>query len=300
MNFLNFGSLNIDMVYDVDHFVMAGETLSSLHMEKHCGGKGLNQSVALAKAGACVFHAGMVGADGDMLIKRMQEGGVDVSHVQVCDEPSGHAIIQVDARGQNCILLYGGANQKIDQAMVDRVLAGFAAGDVLLLQNEISSLSYIIQAAHAKGLRIALNPSPYNAGIEQCDLSCIDFFLLNEVEGEQITGKTQPDEILQAMRERFPRAAIVLTLGRRGAVYDDGIVRCAHNIYDVPVVDTTAAGDTFTGFFLASIGRGDSPLHALELASKASALAVSVKGASNSIPNLADVEQAKLTLAADD
>lgn len=290
MKILSFGSLNLDMVYDVDHFVAPGETLSSHRLERFCGGKGLNQSLALARAGAETYHAGMVGTDGGMLVDCLQADGVNVAHIEKWEGATGHAIIQVDKQGQNCILLYGGANQQITPAMVDRVLASFSAGDMVLLQNEISSLPYLIEGAHAKGLRVALNPSPYNAGMEACDLTLIDYFLLNEVEGAQITGEAEPDRILEAMRERFPNAAIVLTLGKQGAIYDDGVTRCAHGIYKVPVVDTTAAGDTFTGFFLAAVGKGLEPAHALEIASKASSLAVSVKGASSSIPSWAEVE----------
>lgn len=294
MNFLSFGSLNIDMVYDVDHFVQPGETLSGRKLERFCGGKGLNQSLALARAGARVFHAGMIGSDGGMLAERLRANGVELKHLATADCPTGHAIIQVDPSGQNCILLFGGANQAIDRNMVDRTIADFAPGDLVLLQNEISCLPYIIEKAHEHGLSVALNPSPYNDNIENCRLELVDYFLLNEVEGEQLTGRSDPDGILAAMRERFPKAAIVLTLGKAGAVYDDGKLRCSHGIYSVPVVDTTAAGDTFTGFFLASVGRGLSPADALELASKASSLAVSVKGASNSIPTLEQVQNAKL------
>lgn len=294
MKILSFGSLNLDMVYDVEHFVMPGETLSSSRLEKFCGGKGLNQSLALARAGAQVYHAGLVGDDGDPLVEQLRADGVDVAHVGRWQGATGHAIIQVDKRGQNCILLYGGANRQVTPEQVDRVLQSFGKGDLVLLQNEISSLPYIIESAHRKGLLVALNPSPYNEEIERCDLSLVDYFLLNEVEGGQISGKTEPDDILQALRARFPRAAFVLTLGKRGAVYDDGTTRCAHGIYKVPVVDTTAAGDTFTGYFLAAVGKGLFPQRALELASKASSLAVSVKGASNSIPHWDAVVQADM------
>ena len=189
MKILNFGSLNIDMVYDVDNFVRPGETISSLKMEKFAGGKGLNQSIALSKAGADVYHAGMIGNDGEFLKEILKENNVDTTYLKSIDGPSGHAIIQVDKNGQNCILLYSGSNSMINEEFVDNVLENFGKGDLILLQNEISCLAYIIDKAHEKGLTIALNPSPMNEIIRNCNLGFVDYFILNEVEAELLTSK---------------------------------------------------------------------------------------------------------------
>lgn len=294
MKVLNFGSLNIDFVYSVDHFVRAGETLSSDRLEKFCGGKGLNQSVALARAGATVLHAGCVGADGGMLTELLAASGADTRFVRQTDDASGHAIIQVDKKGQNCILLYGGANQQITDAFVDEVLSSCEKGDVLLLQNEINNLPYIMEKAFACGMEIALNPSPINDRLTQLPLDKVKYFILNEIEGTELTGETDPEKILAAFRQKYPRSVVVLTLGKHGAVYDDGTTRCGHGIYDVPVVDTTAAGDTFTGYFLTCITSGKSPEEALRIASVASSLAVSAKGAAPSIPAMETVLKAEL------
>lgn len=112
---LNFGSLNLDQVYRVDAFVQPGETKSSLSLTTHCGGKGLNQSVAASRAGAEVWHAGLIGTDGDMLYENSRENGVNRSLLERSCDVSGHAIIQVDNNGQNCILLYGGTNQALTE-----------------------------------------------------------------------------------------------------------------------------------------------------------------------------------------
>ena len=294
MKVLNFGSLNIDFVYSVDHFVRAGETLSSDRLEKFCGGKGLNQAVALARAGATVFHAGCVGADGGMLKALLAESGADTRFIRQTDDASGHAIIQVDKKGQNCILLYGGANQQITDDFVDEVLASCEKGDVLLLQNEINNLPYIVEKAFACGMEIALNPSPINSRLAELPLDKVRYFILNEIEGTELTGETDPEKILEAFRRKYPHSVVVLTLGKHGAVYDDGATRCHHGIYDVPVVDTTAAGDTFTGYFLTCITSGKSPEEALRIASVASSLAVSAKGAAPSIPTMETVLKAEL------
>ena len=164
MKILNFGSLNIDRVYSVDEFVRAGETISSLKMETYAGGKGLNQSIAAARAGEEVYHGGMIGEDGLFLKELLAENGVETSFIGVTGAQTGHAIIQVNAGGQNSILLFGGANRMIDREFADHVLGNFDRGDILILQNETSSLGYIVDRAWEKGMRIALNPSPIEIG----------------------------------------------------------------------------------------------------------------------------------------
>lgn len=290
MKVLNFGSLNLDYVYSVDHMVTPGETLASGGMEVFCGGKGLNQSVALAKAGAEVYHAGLIGEEGQVLLEECAANGVDTRFIRKISGKSGHTIIQVDRSGQNCILLYGGANRSITREFVQEVLEAFEPGDLLLLQNEINELAYIIDQAYERGMKIVLNPSPYDAALESCDLGKVSLFLVNEVEGAQITGETEPEAILAKVKELYPQAAIVLTLGSDGAVYqeEDTVLRQA--IYPVKTVDTTAAGDTFTGYFLAAQMAGKSPQESLDLAARASALAVSRPGAVPSIPDRNEVE----------
>ncbi|MBC8570495.1 ribokinase [Zongyangia hominis] len=295
MKILNFGSLNIDNVYSMDHFVRPGETTASLKMEIFSGGKGLNQSVALAKAGAEVYHAGKVGVDGQMLIDVLTQYGADASLVKMTEGRTGHAIIQVDKNGQNCILLYGGANQEITAQDVDEVLSHFNKGDMLLLQNEISSIDAIIEKAYAKGMVLALNPSPISKELLQMDLSKITYFILNEIEGNEMTGEVEPEKIARKMRDIYPGCIVVLTLGKRGVMYYDGKSTYTHGIYDVQVVDTTAAGDTFTGFFLSTVMAGEPVPKALEYASIASSLAVSKNGAAPSIPTMEEVKSAHLT-----
>lgn len=289
MKILNFGSLNIDYVYNVSHMVQAGETLASDALNVYCGGKGLNQSVAAARAGGNVWHAGLIGSEGGMLAQVCRDSGVNTDLIQVTEGKSGHTIIQVDRTGQNCILLYGGANRQITPEYADEVLKHFEQGDVLLLQNEISSLDYIIGQAAKKGMRIVLNPSPFDENLKACDLSLVSMFLLNEVEGEQMTGSSDPEEILSRMAELYPESEVILTLGQRGSVYSFKGKRVHQNIYSVKAVDTTAAGDTYTGYYLAAVSGGKSVEEALDLAAKASAIAVTRSGAVPSIPELEEV-----------
>lgn len=182
MKVLNFGSLNIDYVYSVDHIVTKGETQSSFSRNVFSGGKGLNQSIALARADVAVYQAGMIGQDGLFLLDILKKEGVNVDFVQICDGASGHAIIQNSLDGENSILLYGGANQQMTKEYVDYVLSHFEIGDFLILQNEINELAYMIQKAHERGMVICLNPSPMNDIILQLPLELIDWWFFNEVE----------------------------------------------------------------------------------------------------------------------
>jgi len=291
---LNFGSLNIDNVYQMPHFVRPGETVSSLSLENFPGGKGLNQSVALANAGAQVFHAGAVGEDGAFLLSLLREKGADVSFVRTLPGRTGHAVIQIDPKGENCILLYGGANRRITREQISSTLQCFSEGDILLLQNEINDVRFILEEAVKRGMRVALNPSPMDEEALALPLEKVDCFLLNRIEGGQITGETAPEDILSAMRSRFPGSTVVLTLGSRGVLAADASGTYRHGIYDVPAVDTTGAGDTFTGYFLACTAKGMGMRRSLELASKASSLAVGKKGAASSIPRMEEVLSAQM------
>ncbi len=289
MRVLNFGSLNLDYVYQVDHMVAPGETLASLELNTFSGGKGLNQSIALAKAGAEVYHAGCIGEDGGMLRSVLADYGVNTDYIKTLPGKTGHAIIQVDSSGQNCILLYGGANRAMTREYIDEVLENFGKDDVLLLQNEINLLDYIIDKAYEKAMTIILNPSPFDSGLDPCDFEKISMFLLNEVEGAQIAGKTLPQDILKVLGEKYPSVKVVLTLGGDGSMYQDGDVLLSQKVYPVEAVDTTAAGDTFTGYFIAAYLEGMEISQCLDFASKAAAIAVTRHGAAPSIPLRSEV-----------
>lgn len=289
MKVLNIGSLNIDYVYNVDHIVVPGETISSTEMNVFAGGKGFNQSSALAKAGVLVYHCGIIGDDGQLFLDICKENGIRTDYIKQVVGKSGHTIIQVDNNAQNCILLHGGTNQSFTKEIVDDMLKNFEKGDLLLLQNEVNMLPYIIDTAYEKGIKIVLNPSPFNEKLKQCDLTKVDTFLVNEIEGAQITGATEPDTIIDLMKEMYSNSKFVLTLGKDGVVYVDGDDIYKQNIFKVNAVDTTAAGDTFTGYFIAGIIEGNDIKDIIKTSAKASAIAVSRKGAVSSIPTKDEV-----------
>lgn len=285
MKILNFGSINIDIFFRVEHIVRPGETISSESIEKRAGGKGLNQSVALAKVSDSVYHAGSIGTDGNFLIEEMENFGVDTSLLKKSDKLTGNAIIQVDDKGENSIVLYKGANFDNSESYVDEVLSHFEKGDILVLQNEINCMPYIINKAYEKGLKIVLNPSPITDEIEKIDLDKIDLLLVNETEAKALAKVSDAKEAVNYFRDNFPSLKVVETFGKNGSMYFDKDNLINQDSFKVDAVDTTGAGDTFTGYFVTYFYKGEKITKCLEVATKASALSVTKKGASISIPS---------------
>ena len=291
MRVLNFGSLNIDHVYRVDHIVAPGETLAALSLDFAAGGKGLNQSIALAKAGVETYHAGCLGTDGGWLRQMLEDSGVDTRHLIDVDTVNGHAIIQVNKDAQNCIIIHGGSNQAITKEQIDTTLAQFTQDTMVLLQNETSHVDYIVQRCKELNIPVAFNPSPFTPDlVERVPFEAVSYLLINETEGQAISGKEDPQEIVATLLERYPGMHVVLTLGGDGVCYAHKDQKVRQAAFRVKAVDTTAAGDTFTGFFLGSLLSGKSIEETLRYANGAAALAVTVSGAAPSIPTLEKVE----------
>jgi ribokinase len=291
MKILNYGSLCIDHVYSVPYFVKPGETLSCTNYERHPGGKGLNQSLALANAGADVWHAGLVGNDGIWLKELLAEAGVGTAMIRETDTPTGHALIQVNPVGENCIVICGGANKTVKIDDLDQVFAQCAEGDCLLLQNEISSMPEIMTTAKSKSMQIAFNAAPITNDVLDYPLECVDLFILNEVEAEALSGEQTPERMIKSLINSYPHACVVLTLGEQGATYGDPERIVHQDAFTVKVLDTTGAGDTFTGFFLAGWLDGQTIEQCLEVACKAAAICVTRKGAATSIPSETDIKE---------
>jgi len=285
-----FGSLNIDYVYSVEHFVRAGETISTKDRFIVCGGKGLNQSIAMSKAGASVYHAGNVSAmDGQLLLSTLQANGVDVSFVDKKNTANGHAIIQVDAKGENSILLFAGTNKLVSEEQIETVLSSFEPGDLLVLQNEINMLPQLVYQGHKKGLKVILNPSPVSGITETVPLSLIDILFANEKEACYIGGGTTISESVHHLRTRYPQMTVVCTMGKNGALVFDK-EEYFFPAYHVKPIDTTGAGDTFLGFYVGSMTKRMNIRECLKYATAAAALSIQKKGASASIPTLVEVE----------
>lgn len=291
----NFGSINLDHVYRVPHLVRPGETLASHDYRVGLGGKGANQSLAMAKAGGHVCHWGRLGRQDAWARDILSRAGVDVSHVALVDAPSGHAIIQVDDRAENAIILFPGANHGFRRADLNELVAATQPGDWLLTQNECLGLDKLFPLAGDHGLKIAFNPAPMTEDVLKLPLTRCQLVFVNRTEAAGITGLT-PDAggeaLLDALVTRLPATEVVLTLGGEGAWYQQGNRRLHQPALSVKAVDTTGAGDTFIGYFMAAL-QAQLPIDAcLKRASIAAALAVQRPGAAESIPNCDEVERA--------
>lgn len=293
---LVYGSLNIDYVYQMPHFVQPGETLLALSRQEFAGGKGLNQAVALAKAGGDVYFQGAVGKeDGKLLLQVLTDNHIDLTYVKEREAmASGHTVIQVDPNGQNCILLFGGANHSHTHAEIDECLSHFSAGDYLVLQNETNDVDYIIAKAADSGLKVCVNVSPLNDAILKMPLDRCEYLIVNEIEGSALVDEKEdadPYLILNKLKAKFPQSSFLLTLGSKGSLlslaHQDEVIAC--KAYKRQAVDTTAAGDTFLGYFVAQISANIDPRTALQRATAASAIAVTRKGAVPSIPAIDEV-----------
>ncbi len=289
MKVLVFGSFNIDKVYLLERLPERGESLYCKTYEVHVGGKGLNQALAFRKAGADVFAAGKVGAeDGAYLTDYLKAGGVDISAVYATGAHTGHTIIEVDPDGQNQMILFGGANREMTPEECDRILEKHADADLILTQYETSCVEYMLEKAHAVGMRTALNPSPYVPAVKNLPYGCVDILILNESEGQSITGEQDPAAVVRALRA-LGAGTVILTLGAAGAVYFDGERDVRVPAFQVKAADTTGAGDTFTGYCLCALLDGKSPAEALRLGAGAAAIEVTRPGAAETIPDLDEV-----------
>ena len=294
MPIYNYGSINIDHVYRVPHLVRPGETLSSQHYQQVLGGKGANQSIALARAGSPVFHIGRYNLADQALVHTLIEAGVSPTYLATVTEPSGHAIIQVDEQGENSIILYAGANHSFTPEDLAQSLETAQAGDWLLLQNEASCTQAMIELAAARGLKLAFNPAPMTTAVKDLPLDKLAVLFVNQLEVCQLLDlPLEPlpalEVVVTVLHRRWPTTLVVITLGAKGvaSVYQ-GHLEFVPAV-SVQAVDTTGAGDTFIGYFLHAWMQGLSLRTALEHAAKAAALCVQRRGASSSIPYAAEV-----------
>lgn len=287
----NLGSLNIDYVYHVPHFLQPGETLLAQERSIFPGGKGLNQSVAAARAGAKVVHGAVASCEARFLLELLSDSGVDTKRIRLVDQPAGHTVIQVDTSGQNCILLFAGTNHCLTKEYVEEYLFDAKPGDVLLLQNETNCLSEALELAVEKKMEVALNPSPFDATLLDLPLSKIKWWFCNEIEAKALFGSDNPEMIARTFRTKYPDSCLILTLGEQGSVYISNKETVTQPIFKVKTVDTTAAGDTFTGYFLSAVMAGQSYTEAMRRAARAAAIAVSREGAAVSIPYVHELDE---------
>lgn len=288
---INFGSINIDHVYRVPHLVKPGETLSSLDLVTGLGGKGANQSVAIARAGVSVAHVGRVFKGDRWAVELLASTGVDTDNIALIEGASGHAIIQVDDQGENAIVLHGGANQSFSIADIESALNRNQQARYLLMQNETNLLAEAFELAQAKGIKIVLNPAPMTDNIKDLPLAKLDTLIVNRGEAEALCGAADIDQMTQQMAALAPQTRVVVTLGGDGAMLLANGEVTHINSPSVDVVDTTGAGDTFVGYFLAGVAEGMNDHDALQRACLAGSIAVTRQGAITAIPDRSEVDR---------
>ena len=283
MAVINIGSINIDYVHRVPHFPQAGETLRNLSYAAGLGGKGANQSIALALAGGQVAHVGRVGEDGLWAKAKLTEAGVNTNNVVTDEGASGHAVIYVDDEGENTIVIHGGANETLTSEQISEALDQAQPADWLLLQNETNMILQAAQLAKSKGLKVAYAAAPFDAAIAAKMIPHVDLIAVNEIEAAQLA------DTMNMPVNDLPVDKILITRGSKGATYTDGDQSFGIEAFKVDPVDTTGAGDTFTGYFLARLDLGDEPATALKIASAAAAIQVTRPGAADAIPTISEV-----------
>lgn len=291
----NYGSINIDHVYRVPHLVRPGETLSSTDYQIVLGGKGANQTIALARAGGHVAHWGQLGKADGWALETLEAAGANIDDVTLLEGSSGHTVIQVDDKGENAIVLFGGTNQSFSPERLKELLAGARADDWLLLQNECNAIEDVIRRALAQGLKVAFNPAPMTPAIKALPLTELSLLFVNRGEAAALVDldeSSDADTLISALKKALPGLDIVLTLGAEGAWRIDG--ERGDTLYQparpVQAVDTTGAGDTFIGYYMAALQAGLEATPCLERATAAAALAVQRAGAATGIPTVDEVE----------
>lgn len=291
MAIYNFGSINLDHLYQLDHFVRPGETMASESYQCLLGGKGANQSVALAKAGADVKHVGAIHQNDTQILEQLSDLGVNTDLIATLNVPTGHAIIQLNKEAENAIILFQGANHALTENQINQVLDQATSDDWVLLQNETNLIEYTMRKAQGKGLKVAFNPAPMDAELTKKVLPFVDLLIVNEVEAMDLIGVSEVDAAIDGLPKAYPDLAVLMTLGKAGVRYfnqDDNVFVEA---FSVKAVDTTAAGDTFIGFCLSALMDGQDMKAALTRACAASAICVTRMGASNAIPTVSEVNE---------
>ena len=282
---LNFGSINIDNVYQVSRFPEAGETISSLSYEKILGGKGINQSIAIQRAGGDVKHIGFIGDD-EWILNQISSMDMKVDFISKCYGPTGHAIIFVDESGENEIIIHPGANNQFSKSQCFEILENFTSKDTwVVLQNEINLSVEIAAKAKELGFKVCYSAAPFDSDHARKMLPHIDLLAMNETELKELQ-KSLGENVFNLDIDM-----ILVTLGSQGAELHLGNSTIKQSSFVNKAVDTTGAGDTFLGSFLACHNNGYVTEKSLEYAAAASSIQITRVGAAKAIPTFDEVQE---------
>ncbi|MGC6517614.1 MAG: ribokinase [Candidatus Puniceispirillaceae bacterium] len=284
MTIFNLGSINLDYFYQVPHLPQAGETLATTRYHSGLGGKGANQSVAIARGGGKVVHIGNIHHGDTHHLALLEQAGVDLRHVEKSDIPTGHAIVIVeDDTAENQILLMQGANIAVTKQMIEAALQEAGPHDWALTQNETNLGEHFLHAAKHKGLQICYSAAPFVKQTVLSLLPIVDLLVVNEGEAHDIS------EAVAKAPDEWGIPHVIITKGADGAYYygKDG----AHYVpsHKVEAIDTTGAGDTYLGFLLAGLSKGQSMKEAMQIAASAAAIQVTRSGTASAIPSIDEI-----------
>lgn len=282
---LGIGSINIDHAYRVASHAAPGETISDLGYLRGLGGKGANQALAASLAGADVRFVGAIGDDGIWCRDRLGAAGIDVTAIAEVEQATGHAIIMIDDAGENLIVIHGGANRSLTEYQIADAIDRASPGDWVLLQNETNLVAMAARAARNAGLKVAYAAAPFDAQTATAMIDNVDLLAVNEIEAAQLAAH------LGRPIDRIDVPGLLITRGSKGASYRTAEGEVAVDAFEVTPVDTTGAGDTFLGVFLAALDAGSGSEVALTRAAAAAAIQVTRPGAADAIPDMSEIDR---------
>lgn len=287
MAIYNLGSINVDYFYTLPHLVRPSETIAAIDFKQGLGGKGANQSVAIAKAGGKVKHIGAMNLADKRYFDQLQDLQVDVSHLTMSMTATGHGIVMVDEQSaENQIVVYPGANFALTENMVDAGLEEATTSDWALCQNETSQTAYFMQQAKAKGMKLCYSAAPFDAEKTLVMLPLINMLVVNEIEANDLERE------LNRPIDECGVDHVLVTLGSRGVRYIGSEGEFTLPSPSVEAVDTTGAGDTFLGLFLARYDLTGDLKASLHFAVTGAAIQVTRQGTADAIPSLEEIESA--------
>ena len=290
------GSLNMDLVVNVENMPKKGQTLIGSDFKEVPGGKGANQAVAMARLGGDVTMIGKVGTDsfGQTLIDALKNDNVDTTYVHKENGPTGVAMITVDKNAENAIVVAPGANFKVSKNDIDKNIEAIKGSDIVVVQLEtpLDTIKYTLKKAKEFGKYTILNPAPA-VKLEDSIIENVDLLTPNETELEILSGVSinNEDDILKAAQVMLEKGVkkLIVTLGSKGSLYIDKENKIFKKSYKVDAIDTTAAGDSYTGAIAVSLSQGKNVEDTIDFASRVGALCVTKEGAQTSLPTIEEV-----------
>lgn len=282
VNILNFGKLSVEHIYSATNIDFSKNITEIGALQTFAGGRGLNISVALSRAGFTKnHHAGIVGADGEFLRDALKNSGVNTSNIKIVDEATAHSIILLITNTEHKKFSFGGTNLNITKSFADAVLSKFTEEDILIIDDGISNYEYIIGEAQQMGMKIFFAPENTTINI---DLSLLHHIFISEEQAITISGESKREEIIKYFKEKHPALRVLIDFSDNGFLYINKTQTLFQPAYKGEKVDTTAGFDTFIGYFIALVSKNKKIGEVLRLSSAARTLSVAKRGAAITIP----------------